>query len=299
MTTKKEEALRTWMAIEFVVSKEQEDLASWLMVHRGAKGCEVKPHEGDRVLLHSVFEKDMDLAEMDELKSSLEEYGLGSCLNSLKVSTLEEADWLSKWKQGFEQFPVGKRFMICPPWLKDRLSKDELANRHLILVEPGMAFGTGLHITTRFCLKSIEKHLQGPEVLDVGTGSGILAIAAAMINCECDVTAVDVDPVSIKVAQENLDLNGMSERVRLVLGSTEAVAGSVYQTLLSNLTCEDIIALLPDYEKLAPLGGVVICAGILKEKLPMLERALEGSSFEILEKELEDLWAGVILRKFR
>lgn len=297
MTTKKEEALRSWMAIEFEVNQEQEELASWLMVHQGAKGCEIKALEPAKVLLHAVFEKDMTLADMDELKGSLEEYGLGHCLPSLRVSTVEEADWLANWKQGYEQFPVGERFMICPPWLKERLSKDELSNRLLILVEPGMAFGTGLHITTRFCLKAIEKHLRGPEVLDVGTGSGILAIAAALINCECDVTAVDVDPVSVKVAEENLDLNRVKDRVRLVLGSTEAVSGNLYQTLLSNLTCEDIVALLPDYEKLTPLGGIVICAGILKEKLPMLERALKVTSFEIIERELEDLWAGVVLKK--
>lgn len=296
--TAKEELRRSWIAIEFEVGSDQEDLASWLMVRQGARGCEVKPLDTSRVLLHSVFElDDLPDEELQELKASLEEFGLAACLSSLRLKTVLEDDWLAKWKQGFEQFPVGDNFLICPPWLKDKLSKDELAQRRLLLVEPGMAFGTGLHATTRYCLRAIERHLRGPAVLDVGTGSGILAIAAALVNCECDITAVDTDPVSIRVAEENIELNNVTSRIRLVLGSTEAVNGKDFNTVLSNLTCEDIVALLPDYQDLTAPGAVIICAGILKEKLPMLERALEGSPFKLIEREIEDLWAGVVLRK--
>jgi len=296
--TAKEEQRRSWVAVEFEVSSEQEDLACWLMVRQGAKGCEVKPLDGSRVTLHSIFDfDDLPEDELAVLKAALEEFGLAGCLSSLRLKTVMEDDWLAKWKQGFEQFPVGEKFLICPPWLKDGLSKDQLGNRRLLLIEPGMAFGTGLHATTRFCLRAIEKHIAGPKVIDVGTGSGILAMAAALIDCECEITAVDVDPVCMRVAEENLRLNNLTGRIQLVLGSTEAVKGSVYNTLLSNLTCEDIVALLPDYGQLAAPGGIVICAGILKEKLPMLQAALDGSSFTVVEQAFEDIWAGVVLRK--
>lgn len=289
---------RSWAAVEFEISKEKEDIACWLMVRNGAKGSEVREAENDHVLIHSVFEPEvLTDAHLQSLKSSLEEYGLSEALITLQMQTVQQDDWLAKWKQGYEQFPVGEKFLICPPWLKDKLSKEELANRKLILVEPGMAFGTGLHATTRFCLRAIERILTGPSVLDVGTGSGILAIAAALVHCECSIIAVDTDPVSIQVARENFQLNDVLERIELILGSTEAVSDRTFNTLLSNLTCEDIVALLPDYEKLTAAGGLVICSGILKEKLPMLERAVTGSSFTIAEQEADDMWAGVVLKK--
>jgi ribosomal protein L11 methyltransferase len=296
--TAKKELKRSWTAVEYEVPTDQEDLACWLMVRQGASGCELKDLEGSRSLLHAVFDSEsLPEDQLLSLKANMEEFGLTACLSTLRLKTVVEDDWLSKWKQGFEQFPIGEKFLVCPTWLKDKLSKEELTNRRLILVEPGMAFGTGLHATTRFCMRMVEKHDLGKAVLDVGTGSGILAIAAALINCEAEIIAVDTDPVSIRVAQENLQLNNLATRIQLVHGSTETMSGRQFNTLLSNLTCEDIVALLPEYEQLTAPGAKIICAGILAEKLPLLQKALSTSSFQPIEQELEGLWAGVVLQK--
>lgn len=298
--TKEKERNRSWKAIELEAGTDQEDLACWLMIRHGARGCEVKPLDDQRVLLHTVFDlEELPDAELESLKSDLDEFGLASCLNSLRIKIVLEDDWLSEWKKGFEPFPIGDRLLICPPWLKDALTGSQTEGRRLLLVEPAMAFGTGLHPTTRFCLRAAEKYELGPRILDVGTGSGILAIAAALLDNQCEVTAVDVDQDSFQASTENFALNGMSHRIQLMLGSVDAVKGCTYTTLFSNLTCEDIVALLPDYSMLTAGGGIVICAGILAEKLPMLERALAASPFESIEKELEGLWAGLVLRRQR
>ncbi len=296
--TSKEKLARCWHAVEFTVEREQEDLASWLLIQAGAKGCEVKQAGDSGLTLHCVFaDEELSVGKLAQIKESLDSYGLQASIATLSVKTVVEEDWLQKWKQGYKQFAVGDRLLVCPSWLKSSLSADETAGRQLLVIEPGMAFGTGLHQTTSFCLRALEQHLSGPEILDVGTGSGILAIAAALLDCHSNITALDVDPVSIQVAQENFELNCVADRIKLLLGSTETVNSRVYNTVLSNLTCEDIVGLLSDYSALTAPGAVVICAGILAEKLPLLQTALVNFPFSEIVCEIEGLWAGLVLKK--
>ncbi len=296
--TKNPQPPRSWLAVEFEVGARQEDLASSVMIHQGARGCEIKPLEGDRILVHAVF----DLPEASEehvgdLKACLEEYGLGASLSSLRIKTVVEDDWLAQWKQGFEPFVIGDGLLICPPWRRDDLSPDAVAGRAVILIEPGMAFGTGLHATTRYCLRALQRFPTAARVLDVGTGSGILAIAAAKLKSEIAVDAIDNDRNALTVAQENVELNCVDDRVHLLLGTTDAVLGKQYDLLLSNLTCEDIVALLPHYLQLTATGGLIVCAGILLERLPLLEGALEGQPLTVIDKEIDGHWIGMALRR--
>jgi len=291
---------KSWAVVEFETSSEHEDLAAWLMMHHcGASGCEIKPALAGAVLVHATFASEtLSDSDMVNIQRAMEEYGLAESLRTLKTTAVIEEDWLAKWKLGFKPFAIGERFVVCPTWEADTIGDNsDFKGRRVILIEPGMAFGTGLHTTTQFCMRTLESRDLGRKVLDVGTGSGILAICCALINCELDITGVDTDPVAIEVAGTNLELNGVVDRVKLVVGSTEAVANQQYDCLLSNLTCEDIVALLPEYKKLLPTGGSVICAGILQEKLPLLEKALPGSGFDLASKELENGWAGVVLQR--
>jgi ribosomal protein L11 methyltransferase len=159
-----------------------------------------------------------------------------------------------------------------------------------------MAFGTGLHPTTRFCLRAVERDKLGPEILDVGTGSGILAIAAVLMDDSLNITAIDNDPVSIKVAEENCQLNGVDKRIELLVGTTDVIVGRKFDDLLSNLTCEVIVSLLPDYRRILKPGGRVICAGVLLEKAEKLETAAKENGFEVLTREPEGIWCGLILK---
>lgn len=289
---------RSWIAVELVVKEEHEELAGWLLMYCGAKGSQIMPQGESDVVVSGTFERD-DLPEsgIEQLKSSLEMYGLAYALKTMRTRIIPEADWLAEWKKGFEPFSVGENFLITPPWFADSLKPEQTDVRHVIVVEPGMAFGTGLHETTRYCLRTLERHPHVESIADVGTGSGILAIAAAMMKPNAEIVAVDTDAVAITIAGVNCRLNGVSDRIKLVEGSTEVLDTQAYDCLLSNLTCEDIIALLIDYLRILKPDGIIICAGILREKLPRLEQAIAEYPLSITDSELTDMWAGITLTR--
>jgi ribosomal protein L11 methyltransferase len=276
------------------VAPDQEDLACWLMIDLGARGCEVERRSAESLLIKAYFEDAM-FAAPGAIALKLEEYGLGKALVTLEHEDLEDQDWLGKWKLSFKSFSVGDRFRICPAWQADLAEEDVLEPGQLrILIEPGMAFGTGLHATTQFCLNSLEKRLPAERVLDVGTGSGILAIATALLDKAAKILAIDIDANALENAALNLKLNRLEERIELMLVSPEKVEGT-FNLILSNMTCEDIIALLPTYRTLLAPNGVVVGAGILKEKMKLLENAISQSGFEIVGQEERGEWLGVHL----
>jgi len=288
---------KNWLQLEFEVDAEQEDLASWLMIRNGSTGCEVLSLENSRILIKANFDEGKASEEhIGNVKALLEEYGLAPCLKTLRIQTIADQDWLAKWKEGFKPFTIGSMFLVCPPWLKDELTEEQLHDRHLLLIEPGMAFGTGLHATTRYCLEAMEHFAVPDDVVDVGTGSGILAIGAAKLNPSAKIVAVDTDSESIRVATENLLLNEV-QSVRLIQGSTEILDNLNFDLILSNLTCEDNIALMVDYLRLLRPSGRIICAGILVEKLSKLEEAIASYPLKIVDKQLEEKWAGITLER--
>lgn len=287
-----------WSQLELTVPSRHEDMASWVLVQGGALGCEVVPHSDEQVVIRASFDKHvLDQTKLQDLAALLEEYGLSDTLRTLKVSDIPREDWLAKWKEGFEPFRVGTKFVVCPLWRKDDLSPEISEGRNVIFIEPGMAFGTGLHTTTQFCLRALEAYKPEGNVLDVGTGSGILAIACKMVNPEANVIGVDTDPLSIEAAETDLKVNNLEGKVDLRLGSTETVADMQFDMILSNLTCEDIIALLPDYVRMLKPGAKVIGAGILKEKLEMLKGAISRYPVNIEHAETLGNWVGIVLQR--
>lgn len=295
---------RSWHVIEFELDHAHEDMASWLMMQLGANGCEIEPAENDQITLRATFDEDK-LAQGDttSISAAMEEYGLSKSLATLRISALEEEDWLAKWKTGFMPFPVGERLLVCPEWERENLSPDVRGGREVIYIEPGLAFGTGFHPTTRFCLAAVEKCISDARrVLDVGTGSGILAIGVARLSNDVEIIALETDPLACKVARENFELNGVTERITLFEGSTEKLLEPGQTTrpfafILSNLTYEDNAALLADYVRLSASGTWFAFAGILREKLDLMHGALEKHEFKIIEEEVGDMWAGILARR--
>ncbi len=289
---------QSWSQLELVAAGTHEDMASWVLVQGGAIGCEVVPQSDEKVLIRASFEKSkLDKDSLQKLIALLEEYGLSDTLRSMKVSDIPREDWLAKWKEGFEPFRVGTQFVVCPVWRRDSMSPELYEGRKTILIDPGLAFGTGLHNTTQFCLRALEAYPPKGMILDVGTGTAILAIACKLLNPEATVIGVDTDPVAIETAQTCLEINNLANQVELRTGSTECVADMQFDMLLSNLTCEDIIALLPDYVKLLKGGGKVICAGILREKLELLKSAISRYPMNIERAETLGNWVGIVLQR--
>jgi ribosomal protein L11 methyltransferase len=293
------EIKRTWTIVKFELAPEHEEMASWLMMHKGASGCEIKATADEsRILLEATFDQPkLADGELSALQAALEEYGLSDSLRSLKVSVVEEEDWLEKWKEGFKPFTIGDRITICPPWSHDELNIYQKADRHIIYIEPGMAFGTGLHTTTQYCVRMIEAHNDITTALDVGSGSGILAIACALLHEGAEITAFDIDPQVQKTAAENFEINGVTDRIKLFTGTTNSLKDERFKFIFSNLTCEDIIALLPEYERLLAEGGQVFCAGILEERLPLIQAALSSRHWKTVHSELKNGWVGLTIQR--
>lgn len=194
-------------------------------------------------------------------------------LQSPKVSLISEEDWANSWKDLFRPISVGQRLLVTPSWLPP--ASDE--GRLVVTIDPGMAFGTGGHETTMLCLECLEEiasstrelstqesSTEGLPVLDLGTGSGILAIAASKLGAR-HVDAIDIDQDAVSVARENCRINGVEDRVDCRAATLDSIASS-YGLILANILAEELVRLAPDIVKRLHGGGYLVLSGILAEK---------------------------------
>jgi ribosomal protein L11 methyltransferase len=209
---------------------------------------------------------------------------------------LKEKNWANSWRRFFTPHKVGRMLWITPPWIDPPRSR----RRHIITIEPGMAFGTGTHATTRGCLEFLEEivpRFDGAELnaLDVGTGSGILAIALAKLGA-ASVVALDNDPTALKVARGNVKVNGAERRVRLANSRVEKI-DDCFGVVVANLTAETIIALAAALEERVADGGYLVLSGILKLKAGQVRRRFAPASFRLVRQSREKEWVTLLLQK--
>jgi ribosomal protein L11 methyltransferase len=256
----KAKGVRDWHYIEVRLPADRaEDLAA-LLLDAGSGGVEERELDDGRVLLRAYFEALPDLAELRYYTGDL----------SIEAGTLPDEDWLRLWKQGFEPVLIGTRLLVSPSWLAPVL--DESSDRRVVLIDPGMAFGTGTHATTRLCLDWLDANWRGGSLIDVGTGTGILAIAAALL-AEGLVAACDVDPVAVQVARENAVANSVAERITFIEGGPAAVEGD-YDVVVANLTADVICQLRTELARLLAPSGRLVVSGILLEQAADVAAAL-------------------------
>jgi len=184
-----------------------------------------------------------------------------------QVSMIAEEDWASSWKEHFKPLPVGNRLLILPSWEKANPAED----RQVITLDPGMAFGTGGHETTRLCLECLEQILSSEPrldepLLDLGTGSGILAIAAAKLGAT-RIDAVDIDPQAVLVADENCRLNRVADAVVCSTTPLEQLPTG-YRLILANILAEELVRMAPELTRRLLPGGLLVLSGILAEREP-------------------------------
>lgn len=209
---------------------------------------------------------------------------------------VNEEDWADSWKQYYKPIKTGKRLVIVPVWETYEAEEGEI----IVLMDPGMAFGTGTHETTRLCAGLVEKYTtDGCSVLDVGCGSGILAIAAAKLGAgKC--FACDIDPVAVRVARENTELNSTPNvrcEVSDLLRQAERVSGG-YQVVVANIVADIIIRLAPDVGEYLAEGGVFIVSGIIEERAHEVLDALDAAGYRVEEERYENGWyAAAVVRK--
>lgn len=292
---------RRWRIVEFDVDREREELAGWLMMQLGANGCEFDSKDDLHTRLRATFETEsLSPGSEGRIVAALDEYGLNSVVNSLRYGELVEEDWLAKWKEGFEPFPIGARLLVCPPWRRDALNDADINGRQVVVIDPGLAFGTGFHETTQFCLSALQDYVDGAaQVLDVGAGSGILSIACALLNARCAILALETDQVACKNAAENVALNSVAGRIDIRDSSTDVILNTMahrFDLILANLTYEDHVALMKDYLRLAAKGSTILFAGILKEKSDQMASLLQASGLTIAKRHDGRAWTGFAAR---
>ncbi len=239
--------------------------------------------------------------EIDRLRACLSEFKAAEAsapLGSLAVSytTLRDEDWENSWKQYYQPLPIGRKLLVVPEWLHP----DNPDGRVEVRLDPGMIFGTGQHASTRMCMEALEQTVRGGEtVLDLGSGSGILSIAALLLGA-ATAAGVDIDPKAEDIARENAAMNGLySDRfTALTANVLECRSGlaawrGACQIVLANIVADVIIPLAPVVPEFLTPDGTFICSGILQPRLPEVERAVEQAGLRVVSRSLSEDWAAL------
>ena len=206
---------------------------------------------------------------------------------------VNDSDWNENWKKYFHATEIGKRLTIVPSWEE----YDNRENRVLLHIDPGAAFGTGTHATTSLCLELLQDYIKdGSAMLDIGCGSGILAIASVLLGAESAV-GVDIDAQSVKTARENAAINSVSDRTEFIVGDLAEKVSGRFPVVCANIVADVVIRLLDGAEKYMTDGGVLIVSGIIDIRENDVLEAAEKHGYEISQKRYRDNWCAFALRR--
>ena len=278
-----------WFALDVTLQPRAREAVEYALMEAGALGTEVTVEGGEFVSGAGYFDSPPRVERVRAaLLEALRVYGLQSSdVREMRPREVEERDWLAEWKKGWRPTEVG-RFVVAPPW--SEIPDDE--GRIVIRVEPGMAFGTGTHETTRLCLAAVERHFREGSFLDVGTGTGILAIAAAKLEPEARVEACDTDPLAVSVAEENARLNGVGSRIEFRVGTVDDTTASA-DVVCANLTADVILPLLPAL--LAATCGRLVLSGVLTTQADAVRARLRELGVNGCEVTSEGEWVAITI----
>ena len=234
-------------------------------------------------------------AKLEELKNGVEEIlaRLGKeAPGVVKFSILQEEDWANSWKAYFKPLKLGNKVVIKPSWESYDAGEGEI----VLEMDPGMAFGTGTHITTAMCAAFLEKYLQpGDRVYDVGTGTGILAMMAASLGAQ-SVLALDYDQVAVRVAGENIAHNRLEQLVTVKQNDLLAGVEGKADFIVANIIADIILKLLPQVQARLRSGGLFLASGIIEERRAEVRQVAQAAGFELLEERSKDEWVAQVWR---
>ena len=264
------------------------------------EGQEYRVVTGKPVLVHAYLPID---GKEEEARQKIAEglwhfSSLGShFVGKLTTRTVNEEDWANAWKDYFHVTHIGQRLVIRPSWREYTPKSDEV----VLTLDPGMAFGTGLHPTTRMCLEQVEQRVHaGMKVLDVGTGSGILAIAAAKLGAE-SVYAIDNSSVAVESTLANAEMNNLQDRIQVVLGvldDAEATrTAGQYDFVIANIIAHIIGSIAPQLAQVVSPTGVLVVSGIIEARRHDAEDPLLAAGLELVEQVMIDDWMALVLRR--
>lgn len=309
-----------WSELSIHTKNEAVEAISNILHEAGASGVVIedsaeyaKPREDQYGEIYALNEEDFPkegvivkayLAESSFLNETVEEikaaitnltkFNIDIGENVVSIVEVNEEDWATAWKQYYHPVKISERFTIVPTWEDyTPVSTDEL----IIELDPGMAFGTGTHPTTVMCLQGLEKVVKaGDTVIDIGTGSGVLSIGAAMLGAK-SVHALDLDEVAVRSAKENVALNKVSETVEVFHGNLLDTVKEPADVVVANILAEIIMSFTDDAFTIVKPGGLYVTSGIIGAKRDDVKAALEASGFVIEEVLLMEDWVAIIARR--
>lgn len=302
-----------WIEITISTNTEGADIVSEALLRQGAVGTQIidradvpdpsKPNGFWELIDPKMIDEMPEDVQVKAWFESVEALrGLENCLKALPELTgmdlgtlavsqqgVQEQDWSECWKQYYKPFRAGQHLVIKPSWENWNAAPGDL----IIELDPGMAFGTGTHETTAMCVEMIEKHYHGGKVLDVGTGSGILAIAAARLGAD-SVLGVDIDPMAVRVAQENVEKNGLSREIDIRQGDLVAGLDNVQcEFAVANILADVIVLLAAPLKAHLTANATFVCSGILKEREQDVVDVLTRNGYQLFDRMQKGDWVAL------
>jgi ribosomal protein L11 methyltransferase len=273
----KQEDSARWLELAVEVPREAEEAAADILRRYAPRGVAIEP-AGESVVVKAWLPDGRDLARQRRAVRR----ALASLSATIRTRWLREEDWAEAWKAFFPVLHISRRLVICPAWRSYRARAGEA----VIRLDPGMAFGTGQHPTTLMCLRALEETVRtGMAVLDLGTGSGILALAATRLGA-ASVLALDSDPQAVQAARENVRLNGLEAIVRVGEGTVKAGLGP-FDVIAANISASVIVELARAMTASLRPGGLLIAGGFSAERAATVAAALTAAGLRV-ERTLSD-----------
>lgn len=308
---------KEWIEVTIVTSSEAVEAVSGILYNTNVKGVSIEDPEDiefkkknpgdwdyfdetllmvkDGAIVKGYYKQDEQLDEylryIKDSINNLDQFGIDKGKGLITVCKVNEEDWENNWKKYYKPTKIGDRVVVKPIWENYEAKDDDL----IIELDPGMAFGTGTHETTRMCIKALEKYVK-PEttVFDIGTGSGILAITAAKLEAK-EVIGVDLDPVAVKSASENVKYNNI-DNIKILHGNLMEVVEGKADIVVANIIADVIIFLVDGVKDFIAKGGRFISSGIILDRKDDVVKKLEESGFVVEEVNVEGEWVCIVAR---
>ena len=307
--------MNTWQELTITVSREAEEAVSNILIDLGSQGVAIddsadylgqvdqygelfpEVEQSERVRITGYYPDSVDIediaAQANERLAELDGFGLETEDIELTRQELAEEDWADNWKKYFEPARITHDLTIVPSWTDYEVTTGE----KIIKLDPGMAFGTGTHPTTKMSLFALEQVLRGGEtVLDVGTGSGVLSIASSLLGAK-EIFAYDLDDVAVRVAQENIALNAGTENIHVAAGDLLKYVAIEADVIVANILADILVNLTDDAYRLLKDEGYLIMSGIISEKWNLVRESAEAAGFFLETHMIQGEWNACVFKK--